>query len=46
VRDAGTVWGTARQAWRFPSEAAAREMVDRELGVPVIYRTVELSDPQ
>jgi hypothetical protein len=46
VRDAGTVWGPARQAWRFPSETVAREMVDRELGVTVVYRTVELFDSQ
>jgi len=46
VRNPATDWGSVRQAWRFPSETVAREMVERELGVTVVYRTVELSDSQ
>jgi hypothetical protein len=44
LRDAATVWGPSRGAWRFVSEPVAQEMVERELGVPVVYRHYRLPD--
>lgn len=44
LRDGSTVWGPPDKAWRFVSEPVAREMVERELGVPVVYRHYRLPD--
>lgn len=44
LRDGSTVWGPPNKAWRFVSEPVAREMVERELGVPVVYRHYRLPD--
>lgn len=44
LRDGLNVWGPPQKAWRFVSEVVARDMVERELGVPVVYRLHRLPD--